>query len=209
MHRSFASLWLALWLAPLRASAIDVPTADAPVTLDVHVQVAIEGGMNASNVAWLREHVARANNLFAQSGIVLQARFSQLADGAPRDLRTRDDRHALSTHLSDEPVIHVFVVQSLKDVDIKNKWISGVHWRPRGLPGKHFVILSRKARPWTLSHELGHFFGNKHSETINNVMCYEHDGERDPFFDPTQRHRIAERLRYFLRTRELVPLSAP
>lgn len=186
--------------ALVRATDPAEPTA---VTLKLVFREAIEGGLDDENRTWLTEHVRRANLLFHDSGIRFSASYQSFGSPEPKHLVTRKDRHALGAHLTSRPVIHVFVVQSLKDVDIENKWISGVHWRPRGLPGKHFVILSRKAQPWTLAHELGHFFGNPHSDTVNNIMSYEHDGKREPFFDAAQRTRITEHLERFISSGEL------
>lgn len=197
-------LFLLCLCCATRASADELGSSDRANTFELRFQVAIDGALSEQNMSWLAEHVRRANLLFADSKITFNADYELLDRGEALNLRTRKDRHALGKHLTDRPVIHVFVVQSLKDVDIPDKWISGVHWRPRGLPGKHFVILSRKARPWTLAHELGHFFGNPHSQTVNNIMSYEHDGKKEPFFDAPQRARIAEHCDRFIESRELL-----
>ena len=93
-----------------------------------------------------------------------------------------------------------------RDVDEPERYRQGVHWRPRGeaYPERaHFVIVSSIAGPTVLAHELGHYFGNGHSDVPGNIMCYER-GDVPPFFDETQGARIRFSLRRFLRDAELV-----
>jgi hypothetical protein len=52
------------------------------------------------------------------------------------------------------------------------------------------VILSAKAGPYVLAHELGHFFGNPaHSQTPGNLMSYAHT-DAVPWLDPSQIGRV-------------------
>src|SRR5690606_10281460 len=98
-----------------------------------------------------------------------------------------------------------FVVSSLRDVDDPSRYRQGVHWRPRGVgapDGAHFVITSSIAGPTVLAHELGHYFGNGHTDVPGNITSYER-GEGPPFFDGDQVRRIHARLRGFLDAGEL------
>jgi hypothetical protein len=54
-----------------------------------------------------------------------------------------------------------------------------------------------------LAHELGHYFGNAHSQVRDNVMSYERSGG-PVFFDPEQGKRIAARARAYVKSGELV-----
>ena len=85
----------------------------------------------------------------------------------------------------------------------------GVHWRPRGhgaAEGAHFVIVSAIAGPTVLAHELGHFFGNPHSDVPGNLMSYER-GEGPPVLDEVQMRRARGRAHSFIESGELVPIS--
>ncbi len=121
-------------------------------------------------------------------------------------LENRRDRHALGRRQHPQR-IDVFVVRSLRDVDEPERMRQGVHWRPRGDEfdaRAHFVIVSSIAGPTVLAHELGHYFGNGHSDVPGNIMSYER-GDVPPFFDDAQRARIRFSLRRFLAREELVP----
>lgn len=156
--------------------------------------------------AWLAEQVRWANALFRPQGVTFQVAERHAMGPAHARMETRRDRHALG-HLLHDHVIDVFVVASLRDVDEPDRMRQGVHWRPRGegiQEGAHLVILSAIAGPTVLAHELGHFFGNRHSDVPGNLMSYER-GEGPPFFDRDQGRRIRHRARRFLASGELVP----
>ena len=57
----------------------------------------------------------------------------------------------------------------------------------------------------TVIHELGHYFGNPHSQVIDNVMSYERSGAA-VFFDADQGRRIAARARAYVKSGELLPV---
>jgi hypothetical protein len=176
-------------------------------TLRIHASVAEEAGVPVVDRAWVEAQVEMATRIFSTAGVsfVLEG-VSPLAEEHAR-LESRRDRHALGARMRDD-VINWFVVRSLRDVDDPERYRMGVHWRPAGRPGKHFVIVAAHAAPDVLAHELGHFFGNPHVETPGNVMSYTRDRERDiAFFDERQVRRIRRFARRFLRTRELVPAA--
>lgn len=204
-------------LVVLAAVAPLVPThhargevGSAPrVRLPVHVSVVHADGVAVADADWLESQLRTANEIFAGSGIVFQVTAQTELAERHADIVTRRDRHRLGAYLGPD-VIHMFVVRTLYDVDEPGRERRGVHWRPRGYgAGKHFVIVSRIAGPKVLAHELGHFFGNRrHPPNVRgNIMSYE-QGPGPARFDSDQRDRIARTLRRFLRTGELVPLTA-
>jgi hypothetical protein len=155
--------------------------------------------------AWLREQVTTANTLFAPHGVEFRIEERYRLPDRHAELETRTDRHALGA-LLDSARIDVFIVRSLRDVDEPSLMRRGVHWRPTGIAGAHFVVVSMIAGPTVLAHELGHYFGNPHSPTPGNIMSYER-GDGPPFFDAAQGHRIRRLARSFARTRRPIPLE--
>lgn len=183
-------------------------TALADTTFRVRFSVAQVEGSPVRDRAWIDEQIARANTIFEPASIDFEvAEVDALVDEEgrwPEDLVTRADRHKLGP-LVQPDVINVFVVRSMADVDIEGRFIRGVHWRSRrGGSPRHYVILSSIAGPTVLAHELGHFFGNPHSDTPGNIMSYLR-GEGPPFFDTQQLRRIRRFKQRFIRTRELIP----
>jgi hypothetical protein len=178
--------------------------AQSTRTLPIALTVAETEGGPVVSEAWIAERMAQADAIFAPAALAFRIR-ERAAMGAPHvAMEDRSDRHALAEALAPGS-INVFVVGSLRDVDDPSRMRQGVHWRSPRVPGSHYVILSSIAGPSTLAHELGHFFGNPHSATINNVMSYERDGAVPPFFDAAQLRRIRARARRFLESGELAP----
>ncbi len=151
--------------------------------------------------AWVTERVSRANEIFADAGAFFEIRETRSLDPRFFALGNRADRNALAASLH-PGLINVFVVASLADVDATG-FRMGVHWRPPRAAGAHFVILAQSAMPTTLAHELGHFFGNPHSPTPNNIMGYARDGLTPPVFDAIQLRRIGDHAARFRRSREI------
>lgn len=187
----------ALALASLVAALAPPIHAQGELTrVPLAVTVAVEEGAPVTDEAWLGEQLAEANRIFAAAdvGFELAERHAMTADHA--HLETRADRHRLGALLH-EGVADVFVVASLRDVDDPSLMRRGVHWRPAGMPGAHFVIVVAGSWSSVLAHELGHYFGNPHSPTPGNVMSYDR-GEVPPFFDAGQVRRIRRSLRRFV-----------
>lgn len=119
--------------------------------------------------------------------------------GAIEDRAARDalgDRVVMGRR--GEPTrVNVFVTDRLVDVDDPPNERMGVHWRRRRAREVHYLIVSSRAWPTTLAHELGHYFGNPHSPTPNNIMSYQRDGEVPPFFDARQLARIRSHARRY------------
>jgi hypothetical protein len=191
---------LAVWPVPRPLGAQPASIGTFPIAFTV----ALEGGAEVVTEAWLTERVAQAVAIFAPSGVTFVARERRTMPEEHARMEGRADRHALGGLLV-ERSINVLVVSSLRDVDDPSIFRQGVHWRSRTFPGTHYVILSRVSHETTLAHELGHFFGNPHSDVPNNIMSYARDGSVLPFFDDAQLGRIRGRARRFLRTGEIVP----
>ena len=175
-------------------------------TFSLRVSIAVDdAGKTVARPEWLATELDAAQSLFTPFGV----RFTR-SSGAPLDARlahveTRADRDALATHTAPH-VIDVFVVDSLRDVDDARQMRRGVHWHaPSGL---HYLILVASAPTTVLAHELGHYFGNPHSQVVDNVMSYERTGA-PVFFDPDQGKRIAAKAREYVRSGELLPPSTP
>ncbi len=174
----------------------------------LRLHVARRAGQSTAPIvhdAWLREQVATANILFAPHGVEFWAEERLRLSDRHAELETRADRHALGA-LLDHARIDVFIVRSLRDVDDPTLMRRGVHWRPVGRPGAHFVVVSSIAGSTVLAHELGHYFGNPHSPTAGNIMSYER-GDGPPFFDSAQGRRIRRFARNFAQMRSPMPSS--
>jgi hypothetical protein len=156
--------------------------------------------------AWLDAQVGQANALFAPAEVAFEL-VEVRASPSEASLASIDDRaarDALGTRVAlsarGEPTrVNVFLTERLVDVDDPPNERMGVHWRARRARNVHYVILSRRAWPTTLAHELGHYFGNPHSRTPNNLMSYDRDGTTPPFFDAGQLARIRAHARRYLR----------
>ena len=174
------------------------------MTFSLRVSIAVDdAGKPVARPEWLAAELDAARALFTPFGV----RFTQAA-GAPLDaslahMETRTDRNALATHMAPH-VIDVFVVDSLRDVDDTSQMRRGVHWHAPS--GAHYLILVASAPTTVLAHELGHYFGNPHSQVVDNVMSYERTGA-PVFFDADQGTRIAARARTYVRSGELVPVT--
>lgn len=186
-------------------------TQERMLVFPVHVHVApraesaSESTTPAVSDEWLREQVATANHLFGPHGVGFRVEERYRLPERHAMLETRSDRHALGA-LIDPVRIDVFIVRSLRDVDDPSLMRRGVHWRPAGYPGAHFVIVSAIAGPNVLAHELGHYFGSPHSPTPGNIMSYER-GDGPPFFDRAQGSRIRRFARNFARNGAPVPVA--
>lgn len=170
-------------------------------TFPLSVAIASAAGIPVVDQAWLDERVRHANEIFAPAGVAFEIAETRRLDERYFAMGSREDRHALAavTHAG---YINVFVVDSLADIDASG-FRMGVHWRGRRPAGIHYTIVAKTAWPTTLAHELGHFFGNPHSPTVNNIMSYSRNGIVPPFFDEGQLRRIRDHATRFRRTREI------
>lgn len=175
--------------------------------LPLRIAVAQEKGKAVVTEAWLDRQVAEARRLMEPHG-VLVARWQRatLAEEHAR-LETADDRDAL--HAFIEPrVINVLVVATLRDIDDPKRYRMGVRWRLRRDLRKDYVIVSARAIPTVLCHELGHYFGNGHSGVVNNIMSYRRDDPDKVAFDRHQGAKMRAVARRLLRTKKIASLEA-
>jgi hypothetical protein len=171
-----------------------------PVPLTVHISL-----KNNESSQWLETAVAMSNNRFAVAGVRFQV-ARQLGFVAPGpQITSVAERNALSSRATRNGAIHVFVVDRLANKDRSGSWIGGVHWRHRG---RRYVIVSRSdARPDTLAHELGHWFGLKHEKSPDNLMTS--PGRRAKArLGPRQAARVRARLRALVRRGVVKPIRA-
>jgi hypothetical protein len=191
-------------MAGLLAQA--APTAAAPAPTTFPLRVSIVAGADGAPVAgreWLEAQIGAAQELFVPFGVGFARTDGPALDAGAAHVETRADRDALAARAAPH-VIDVFVVASLRDVDVPDQMRRGVHWHAPS--GTHYLILVAGAPPSVLAHELGHYFGNAHSAVADNVMSYERTGA-PVFFDAAQGKRIASRARAYVRSGELSPVA--
>jgi hypothetical protein len=194
--------WAALLALPVGAYAW-ASAAEPIATFPVSFAVASEDGAPVADSAWIDTELEVAEAMFGERGVHFQAAPAPALDARFAHVETRDDRDALGS-ATQPHVINVFFVASLRDVDEPWRPRRGVHWHVRAHPETHFVIVASSASPTVLAHELGHYFGNAHSQVVDNLMSYERSGG-PVFLDDAQTVRIRARAREYLRSGELLP----
>ena len=188
------------------AAPAPAPASAAPdVTFAISIDVAVEDGAPARDDAWIAAQIEDANELYGPIGVRFRWTIRREMTSAHAQMHTRADRDALAP-LDEKNVIDVFVVAALEDVDEPGRYRKGVAWtsRPNGV---RFLILSAAAPRKVLAHELGHFFGNGHTDVPDNLMSYVRSGGT-VFLDETQierTHTFAERFLASGRLRDLGP----
>lgn len=183
--------------------AADAPAPEAVIPVRFHVTHV--GGEPTKSVEWRDEQIAWANRVFAPTGLSFRNAGAEELAGQHAVLNTRNDRNQLARYL-ERGVINAFVVGEMYDVDNRQEWRRGVHWRLQWRPQQHFVVLTGIAPPTTLAHELGHFFGNRNHRWVpGNIMSYEHGDS--PTFDPDQLRRVEHTARQLLRSRRLFTMG--
>jgi hypothetical protein len=168
--------------------------------------VATRDGIPLAPASFITEQLAAANTIYRPLGIELAEleRVPLAAEHA--DLVTRAQRDALASYVR-KGAIHCFVVARLMDVDEPGRERRGVHWHPRHIPERSFLIVSQISGRNVLAHELGHLFGNReHSDVPGNLMSYKR-AERPPFLDAAQVQRVQRTLAAMLKKGTLVALT--
>lgn len=187
-------------------TAIAAPSS--PVTLPLTLHIAERAGKPVVDETFISDRVARANQIFAPYSVQFEVKARESLAEAHAAMETRADRDKLGAYFK-RGTIHVFFVESLRDVDEPDRMRRGVHWHSTTYPGAHYVIVSSIAGVDVPAHELGHYLGNpEHSDTPGNLMSYEHT-EVLPFLDDAQRAKLARKLKTYLSTKELKPVLAP
>lgn len=195
-----------MMVGPLAVLPQAAQANESSAEFSLHVEIATVDGVPVVSEEWIEAHRQAANSIFGPAQVHFNSMDVHTNNDIAADLVTRSDRHRLGPLVDAERGdIHIFVVRSMTDVDVEGRLLRGVHWRStRGGGFRHFVVLTTLARPNVLAHELGHFFGNPHSDTPGNIMSYQR-GEGPPFFDARQLRRIQRFRQRFIRSGELLP----
>lgn len=176
-----------LWPLPGRAQ----PSSARLPVMPLSLAVAVVGGQPVVNDGWLRRQLHEAAHLMTPHGIfVRMLRRRELAE----EHAVLDDANARDAlaGLIEPKVINVFIVDTLRDVDNRTRLRMGVRWRLRRDVSKDYVIVAARAMATTLTHELGHYFGNGHSYVKNNIMSYERDNPSEVAFDEAQGRKMRQ-----------------
>jgi hypothetical protein len=158
--------------------APDAQAAD-PVILEIQILIAECSGKPVQPSSWIESHRAAASQIFSVHGIRLLARQSRFTPSRCI-LLDRKDRDAIARHAPPDRLV-VLVVERAQDLQLPSYNLMGVHWRYGGdekrLRGRRYVILTARARPPVLAHELCHFLGLPHDPAGGNLMT---PGPSDP-----------------------------
>jgi hypothetical protein len=175
---------MAIWLDVAALAAIGKAVPSCPSTVAhcyaIQLHVGSDSGALVTTPEFVAGQVALANVHFASIDVAFQL-AGVVEHGAPK-LATRGDRDALARKRTGAPLIDVFVVGELADVDVPGAVINGVAWKVPKTQRK-VILLSAKAWDRTLAHELGHFFGLPHSKYAISIM------NKEPREEPPQEER--------------------
>jgi hypothetical protein len=202
----------AAWAPAAANAAPSAPVSSAPrpvrddVTFPISVAVAVEEGAPARDDAWIQTQIEDANELYGPLGVRFRWTLRREISSDHAQMHSRADRDALAP-LVEKNVIDVFVVAALEDVDEPGRYRKGVAWTSKP-SGRRFIILSAAAPRTVLAHELGHFFGNGHTDVPDNLMSYTRTGGR-VFLDETQIDRVHAFAERFLASGRLRDVGPP
>lgn len=166
VHSTQIACAVALLLVTSRAQAAPPTLPTFPVALTI----ALRANAAVRDDAWIADQITDANRIFSPAGIQFRWTLRKEMPESHAQIHTRLDRDALAL-LVEKSVIDVFLVAELEDIDEPGRYRKGVAWTSRP-NGTRFLILSAAAPKTVLAHELGHFFGNAHSDVPDNLMSY-------------------------------------
>jgi hypothetical protein len=136
----------------------------------LRIHLAVDDGAPVVAADWLAASLAASNEMFAPAGASFRAVSFKPSKDLPIRIASRKDRDALGASETASPVIDVFVVKALADLEDRKVVRLGVHWRMTDSPSRRFIIVSSAAHAHVLAHELAHFFGLPHSSYPISIM---------------------------------------
>jgi hypothetical protein len=193
------------------AQAVPACPETAETCLGIALFVTQEGKAAAVTPEWIAAQVARANLLLEPLGVALEVSSVELLPPEHGDLHTRDDRDALGAKRWKNGAVNLFVVERADDVDQEGE-IYGVHWRWRKNTSRRWIILTSEAWPYTLGHELGHYFGLPHCDhpgSIMNKTGHDTTEMADRRFAEKELATMRKRLAAKLKSKELIGRARP
>jgi hypothetical protein len=167
-------------------------TCPKDIKLCLGVRVFIATGQNKRPLRspiWVRSCMDAANDLFRPMSVAFELAEVVFLPGKFSHVRNRSERDRLGHKRWKKGYIHWFAMGRVDNVDSPGE-IYGVHWRDRKITSHRWVILSHLAPPHTLPHELGHFFGLKHTNRKGSIMNL---SGNDPSPMSTRRFMTSER----------------
>lgn len=136
---------------------------------------------------WQKAHLKALKEIFQKHKIKIDVAYQKYH---PKrcELTTRAHRHAMAEHIIMDGRLSVLLVPRVQDVDVPSYNLMGVHWRYKGkkplFKKKRYVLLSARAKPPVLAHEICHYLGLPHYSEIPNLMMA---GPSDPRWKKNKR----------------------
>ncbi len=173
---------------------------DEPVVPVIAQIASAEDGSAVVAHDWVVSQLRAAEEMYAPTGLHFRLTEWRALPSSAARIANRAERDALAPMCAAQ-VINVLVVSSLQDVDTSEEmYRMGVTWIGRGVK---YIIVATSARPSTLAHEIGHFFGLHHTGVKNNLMSYDRDGA-PVFLDAEQSKSVIGTARAMVATRTLL-----
>ena len=183
---------------------------EAEHCLGLALFLAVDGeGAPVRDPDWIREAITATNRLFGDVGLHFELTAVTFLPPQHEVVHSRADRDRLGHRRWRKGPVHWFVVGRLDNVDEDGE-IYGVHWRDRKATHHRWVILSKISWPFTLPHELGHFFGLSHNAILGSIMNKagnDHSRMSTRRFTETELPVIEKHLTRKLKKGELVDLK--